>query len=200
MKISKFRGYLFNLILIWGVLALYKNLPYYISFLRSDSIEILTILAYSYTIGGLIFYIFVNEKKINKTKGELIFSLIHKTIINSQLFVTKKYKTHKLKINKKEKVALLFVIVKIFYLPIMLNFVLANYFSIKGQLPGLIFSNSLFTIHSFNILIYPFLLATLFFIDTLWFAFGYATESSILKNKIRSVEPTLFGWVVALIC
>lgn len=37
-------------------------------------------------------------------------------------------------------------------------------------------------------------------IDTLWFAFGYAFESKILKNEIRSVEPTILGWFVALIC
>jgi protein-S-isoprenylcysteine O-methyltransferase Ste14 len=40
----------------------------------------------------------------------------------------------------------------------------------------------------------------LFLIDTLWFSFGYAVEAGFLKNKIRSVEPTVLGWVVALAC
>ncbi|MFC2138473.1 methyltransferase family protein, partial [Bacteroidota bacterium] len=40
----------------------------------------------------------------------------------------------------------------------------------------------------------------IFLIDTLYFAFGYSVESKSLNNKIRSIEPTALGWVVALIC
>ena len=37
-------------------------------------------------------------------------------------------------------------------------------------------------------------------IDTLYFAFGYIFEANFLKNKVRSVEPTIIGWAVALVC
>lgn len=40
----------------------------------------------------------------------------------------------------------------------------------------------------------------LFFTDTIWALTGYAVESRWLNNKTRSVEPTLFGWMVALMC
>jgi hypothetical protein len=82
----------------------------------------------------------------------------------------------------------------------MLNFFLDNYFSLKSQLPALIQTSSLFSLNGFNFTIFPFLLALFFLIDTLWFAFGYAFESVSLKNRIRSVEPTILGWIVALIC
>ena len=38
------------------------------------------------------------------------------------------------------------------------------------------------------------------FIDVGIFAFGYAIELPFLKNTIRSVEPTWFGWFICLIC
>tara|TARA_Y100000310_G_C20164802_1_gene570879 strand:- start:64 stop:600 length:537 start_codon:yes stop_codon:yes gene_type:complete len=40
----------------------------------------------------------------------------------------------------------------------------------------------------------------MFTIDTLVFSFGYAFEFKALKNVVKSVEPTFFGWFVAIIC
>ena len=82
----------------------------------------------------------------------------------------------------------------------MLNFFFSKYHAIKYQLPNLLNSGNLLTIDGFNFLIFPFLLILIFLIDTLWFSFGYAFEAGFLKNTIRSVEPTILGWVVALIC
>jgi protein-S-isoprenylcysteine O-methyltransferase Ste14 len=40
----------------------------------------------------------------------------------------------------------------------------------------------------------------LFFVDVLLFAVGYGLEHPWLQNEIRSVEPTLLGWLAALLC
>lgn len=40
----------------------------------------------------------------------------------------------------------------------------------------------------------------LFFVDCVWAFMGYAGESRWLDNKTKSVEPTGFGWMVALMC
>ncbi|MEW5852449.1 MAG: hypothetical protein AB2A00_26920 [Myxococcota bacterium] len=40
----------------------------------------------------------------------------------------------------------------------------------------------------------------LFFVDCIWALTGYAAESRWLGNKTKSVEPTGFGWMVALMC
>jgi len=37
-------------------------------------------------------------------------------------------------------------------------------------------------------------------VDVSIFAFGYLVELPQLKNQIRSVEPTLLGWAVCLMC
>lgn len=188
-NLEKFRPYILNLILIWTAIAIYNFLPYYQNFLRQETQNILFYIALAYTAFGLLYYYYSPEEKIRPSKGLLIFSAMKKSISEKRLVF-----------DKSEKTALLFIIVKFFFLPIMLNFFLDNYFSVKSQLPTLIKTSSLFTINGFNFAVFPFLLALFFLIDTLWFAFGYAFESKILKNEIRSVEPTILGWFVALIC
>lgn len=153
-----------------------------------ETLTTLFYLALSYTIIGFSYYLLVPFKKIKKTKGELIFSLLSKII-----------KLRFKEINKKEKVAFLFIVVKIFFLPIMLNFTFNNFYSVKGQITNISIS-SIFSVIGFNNLFFPFVISIIFLIDTLWFSFGYTFEASFLKNTIRSVEPTILGWIVALIC
>jgi protein-S-isoprenylcysteine O-methyltransferase Ste14 len=57
-----------------------------------------------------------------------------------------------------------------------------------------------FSVNFFNNHFYGLALATIFLIDTGFFAFGYLFEASWLKNKIRSVDTSFFGWFVALAC
>lgn len=186
--VKRFKGYYLNLILIWLVFIFYKSFSYYQNFLRQESYTILFYLALAYTTIGFSYYLFAPSEKIKTTKGQLIFSLLSKT-----------FKLKFKKITKQEKVALLFVVVKIFFLPIMINFVFNNFYSVKGNLANISISY-ISSINGFNTLFFPFALSLIFLIDTLWFSFGYAFEAGFLKNKIRSVEPTILGWVVALIC
>jgi len=81
--------------------------------------------------------------------------------------------------------------VKLFFLPILSSWVIGN------------------VIHQWNLLqdfrwsfeqINTFLLALLILTDTSIFLFGYTFESRKLGSTIRSVEPTLFGWIVCLWC
>ncbi len=188
-KFDKFKPYFLNLALIWLAIVLYNLLPYYQEFLRHETKTILFYLAITYTALGFLYYYYTPKEKLIPSKGILIFNAIKKSLLEKRLTF-----------DKIEKTALLFILVKFFFLPIMLNFFLDNYFSVKSQLPILIQTSSLFSLNGFNFTIFPFLLALFFLIDTLWFAFGYAFESVSLKNRIRSVEPTIIGWLVALIC
>jgi protein-S-isoprenylcysteine O-methyltransferase Ste14 len=95
---------------------------------------------------------------------------------------------------------LLFLLVKIFFTPLMINFFFNNYFSVKEQIGALGGVDTLFSVHGFNAFLYPFLLSLIFLADTLYFSFGYMLEAKFLKNNIRSVEPTILGWAVALVC
>ena len=44
------------------------------------------------------------------------------------------------------------------------------------------------------------IMTLIFTLDTGVFLVSYSVEFEFLKNKVKSVEPTLFGWAVALIC
>lgn len=89
------------------------------------------------------------------------------------------------------RMALLTIIIKLFFCPLMISW------AITGAIAVWKISDTL----SWNILSVSFYLTQIFLlIDTSIFAFGYLVESNTLKSEIRSIEPTLLGWVVCLAC
>ena len=130
---------------------------------------------------------------IHKEKGKalLIFE-----------YFFKKWDNRSYTISAPEKTAFLAWGVKIFFAPLMIFWILSHIFSLawwveiflqtnKAGVSFLtLFNNSIFTI-CFN---------TILFIDVFFFTSGYLLESPYLKNTIRSVEPTIFGWAVTLAC
>ncbi|MBI2581101.1 isoprenylcysteine carboxylmethyltransferase family protein [Candidatus Woesearchaeota archaeon] len=104
------------------------------------------------------------------------------------------------KIDQHEKTVLLFVLVKVFFLPLMLNFLFNSLNNFQNGLGVWRAQEFAISMQSFNSVIYPALVALIFVIDTAYFSFGYAIESSWLRNTVRSVEPTFFGWIVTLAC
>jgi hypothetical protein len=190
MKI-KLKSYLSNIILIWISVLIYFSLPFYTKFLGQSTKTALLIFASGYTLIGLIFYS-LSEKEYAPSKGLLIFCYLNK------FFKELKNRTF-IKAENEERSAFLFGLVKFFFLPIMLNFAFANSNSLLPNLRKIEIL-SFTTIQGFNTTLFPALLNLIFLLDTLIFTFGYLFESGLLKNKLRSVEPTLFGWVVALAC
>lgn len=192
-KIKKFSHYLSNIMLIWFFILLYNTFDYYQGFLSQTTQTTLFYLALAYTLIGFFIYLFIPREKISKSKGTIILGFFYKNIKNT-------FRLRKPSISKTEKTALLFVLVKAFFLPIMLNFVFGNYQHLGNLFNDLLQLKPTLDIKTFNTMLFPLLLTAIFFIDTAVFAFGYAFESGFLKNKIRSVEPTFFGWFVALAC
>ncbi|HLC80730.1 MAG TPA: methyltransferase [Candidatus Nanoarchaeia archaeon] len=90
---------------------------------------------------------------------------------------------------KEERTAFLFLLVKLFFLPAMINFLFNNFNSVLPRIEMLP-----------QFYWYPFFLTLLFAIDTLIFSVGYAFEFSSWKNKVKSVDPTLLGWLAAILC
>ena len=90
-----------------------------------------------------------------------------------------------------EKTALLFLLVKFFYAPIMANFFVRN---ATGLCAVIAFPPESGVLAEW----YSVALMTLVTTDTLIFFTGYICEFRKLDNMVRSVEPTLFGWLVAV--
>ncbi len=93
-----------------------------------------------------------------------------------------------------EAVALRAVLVKAFYLPLMLNWLVGHAVGLAGAWEALADSRDLWRDG------YAALFSGLWALDVLCFSVGYAVEHPRLGNEIRSVEPTLLGWVAALVC
>ena len=161
-----------------GIL-LFRYAPYYQKTLASSAQSTLLCLYFGYLILAPFYYFFF-AKKSSKSKPFLALRGICRLAAR---FFNKKTSG---KISKEEKVALLFILVKLFFLPTMINFFYGNINELSSIIK--------------NFGWYPFALTLIFAVDTLVFAFGYAFEFKFLKNIVKSVEPTLFGWLVAVIC
>ncbi len=95
--------------------------------------------------------------------------------------------------------AFLAVFVKIFFFPIMLTGILGNGYIILNFIHHLFWPLASISL-AWAWRIYYLIFAGLIFLDASIFAFAYIAESKSLNNEIKSVEPTLSGWVVALLC
>ncbi|VVB98042.1 Uncharacterised protein [uncultured archaeon] len=96
------------------------------------------------------------------------------------------------------RTAFLGIAVKAFFLPIMLDFALTNFWAIYGSLNSFSPSYQLFDlIFTWG---YGLAMALLFFVDTWVFVLSYGIETPLLGNRIKSVDPTFLGWFVTLIC
>lgn len=103
-----------------------------------------------------------------------------------------------IEISHEEKITMLFFLVKFFWLPIMLTFTFGN-FGLLSQYIDNIFEQGL-SLEQWTKCLYFILFNAIFFVDTLWYVFGYIFEADFLGNKVKSVDVSLFGWAVALFC
>jgi len=90
---------------------------------------------------------------------------------------------------EEEAVALRAVAVKAFFMPLMIAWLVSGSASIGLAMlnPG-------------SVGLYEMMLGVVILIDLFFFTVAYGIEHPKLHNEIRSVEPTLLGWVSALAC
>lgn len=100
------------------------------------------------------------------------------------------------------KQAALALLLKFFFAPLMINWCLGHVGDMNNSLVNL--RNSFLDGASGRVLFDSALFWTCFqlilFVDTLLFTLGYIVETPALNNRIRSVDPTFFGWAVCLAC
>lgn len=197
------KHYLLSLGLIWLAISFYRYNSYYANFLTADTQKTLLWLALAYTAGGFIYYLVLPLEKLPKSRGYVLANMLRRTGRDFRLYL--KHFTTKPgyalpKLDREEKVALMFVLVKIFFLPLMIQFLYNNYSSLTAGLNSIESLKVLFSIAGFNNVLFPLLFSLLLFIDTAIFTFGYLVESKLLGSRVRSVEPTALGWIVALMC
>ena len=198
------KNFLSSIFFLCIAYMLYTKLPYYRNYFGGSynfpflKASIRTLEAFSWVFAlyaAFLFLIFFLEKNPKVGKG-----------VNA-LRALKKIFSHPLDsfekgIPRDEKIALLAILLKIFFTPLLISWLLSNsskFFSEGGSLIHSSFLSGgfilLFREHLFLMLFNLILL-----VDVLFFSFGYLVELDLFKNKIISVDPTLLGWVFTLIC
>lgn len=116
-----------------------------------------------------------------KTKSRIAWKAFPKLIKN-------------LSLTNVEKTALLSILVKAFFLPMMLFWLLENLSNVIQNGEQFLLNYTFFP-NGYWVFFYIIL-----FVDVFFFTLGYILEHPKLGNEIKSVEPTLFGWIVVLLC
>ena len=181
-----------NLVLIWLAIFIYLLNSYYHSFLLPGTKFFILSCALIYTAYFPLYVLFHRFAKASK--GYLIINGLLRLLPWRAL---KEGETRGF--NKEEKTALLFFVVKFYFLPLMINFAVGNFGGAVSTLSNFEPTRLLEPTY-FITATYPLLILLIFFIDTFYFAFGYLFESSGLQNSVRSVDTTVLGWVSALLC
>lgn len=105
-------------------------------------------------------------------------------------------------LSHEDRVAVLATLLKMFFAPLMAMQLMS--FCVGALANGaalLHFGVSAADLRSaFDDHIFWMVLRAILFVDVLVFTLGYLVESPRLGNQIRSVDPTLRGWAVALLC
>lgn len=154
----------------------------------------------------LLFYLFISpiyflyKNRSSKYKFDIRFFLLILIKILKKAFKDRSENTFlsiKNSINFKESLILRKILLKTFFFPMMLVFGFSKFIEINFQFPSLVELD-----FSFNYMMYytKFAFDLLLFFDCSIFAFAYLVESNLLKNKIKSIDPYLSGWVLALSC
>lgn len=201
--ILRLEGLLTSAGLVWLAVALYRFTSYYRGLLTASAQRVLLYIAIGYTIYLLAFYGVAAAAAVKRSKGVLTAAALKKLAGGLWDFIKTgphAYTRPWTNIKKAEKRALLFNLVKLFFTPLMILFLIENYTYFKQGITNINGWHGLFTIAGFNGLLFPLLLAFFILVDTAFYAFGYVFEAGFLNNKIRSVEPTVLGWAVALVC
>lgn len=135
--------------------------------------------------------------KNSRGKSLVVFSTAHRVLLEILR------NDRSIRITRSEKVAILATLVKFFYIPLMLNWTIDHLSGLQQNISGLTLGTRTFY-QDFKYFFDNYLFWTcmnlILLVDVSIFCIGYLVESKRLKNVIRSVEPTLFGWAVTLAC
>ena len=186
-------NYLANLAVIWGLIAFYLYGKFYPHWLAPASKLALVTGAVGYTLYGLGRFIFFPGDRVHESNGLLAWQAVRHWAIHRRFPDPPEGQAQ-----HPATTALLFLGVKAFFVPAMVNFLLSN-LSDVGRFWGAcdleMLDHAMLTGPVFQLI-----LAVFFLVDTLYFTFGYLVDSTAWGTQVRSVEPTLLGWGTALIC
>ncbi len=102
---------------------------------------------------------------------------------------------------REEQQAFLTILLKAFFVPYMVNALLSNSIEVFERSSALLSQGVMLPFLAiFNDHFYLIALHLLLTVDVVIFTVGYLIEIPALGNEIKSVDPTLGGWIACVIC
>lgn len=191
----------FFIILVFA--ALYINIPYFQRYFAHQVywrgselsyLEILQIFTLIYAAILLVFYAL--ERFPRPSKSIWCLQALWRVIQSPQRFWQEGW-------TKNERLGVLSILLKGFFAPLMVVWLFDHSLTLLNN--GWVLLDTWKNPESsWRSLLgtegYWFLFRLILFVDVFFFTIGYLVELPILKNEIRSVDPTILGWAVALAC
>lgn len=104
-------------------------------------------------------------------------------------------------ISNEVRQAFLSLLLKFIFVPFCINGLLVHCAVLNNQILALAWTNlNMSFVRLYGAYLHLFMLNVIFIFDFVPFVIGYMCESRYLKNEIKSVDASLFGWVVCLLC
>jgi len=196
-----FQSYMVNILLFSCAITLYRTNPYYKDFLAPNTQKMLLAFLGIYIVAAIPLELLLHrERRRLEGKGFIVLCAVLRFLRDGWRYLVRfpLDRSRPPALSHREKTSVLFLLVKFFYLPLMINFLFGNWGNMMSN--WTLFS-SIEDMHKLMLdAVFPFLYALFLFVDTAFFIFGYSVEYPAARNEVRSVEPTLFGWMVALLC
>jgi protein-S-isoprenylcysteine O-methyltransferase Ste14 len=196
--------YLTNGLLLFLACFLYHNLPYFSDRLLGNAQvkAILDYIVFGYILIGFPYFIirdqlFWKTYRNSSNKSALFFRFFYDVVLGI-LPVIKGKKQIKTSIDEKTRVALLSILVRFFFFPLMLYLVVDNYFWLVKLWPNN--PKNIFSVEAVVNGHYYFVYNLLSIVDTGIALIAYAFEAKWLRNEVKSIDPHVSGWLFALIC
>lgn len=192
-----------SMLLLYAFGLVYAWIPYCQDYFSASTVwrgasirhwDVLLAVAMGYSLILLAYYLF--EKSPRESKSVAALRAMRR-------FATRPQSALRSPLPYDERLGLLSVALKGFFAPLMVVWLFDHSVTLVEQgdslraqwLDGTISWRSLASAEG-----YWFVFRLIVFADVLFFTLGYLIELPILGNTIRSVDPTLFGWAVALAC
>lgn len=190
-----------TLLLIAGSVGLYALIPYYRDYFAARPPYLgerwswwdVLLLATTVYVSLLTFY-YLFEPSPRTSKSVLCLRAVRR-------LATRPLRVWREGLAREERLGLLSVLLKAYFAPLMVVWLfdhsaqlIAHAHDLRAAW-GTLDALALFNAHGFWLIF-----KAILFFDVFFFTLGYLIELPALKNEIRSVDPTFFGWAVALAC
>lgn len=190
------RAYVFYAVLLGALALLYAYLPYYSASLNELTHRLIGWGYVAYLALGypwLVFSLVVSRRFGIEPK----WRRISRSILDLGRYLARLFsRAERPRLDPGSADELRSLAIKAFFVPLMLSFAIGNVDALSNSIASIASGSTLLTIQG----VYPLVINFYFTLDVAIFLFGYLIESPYLGNLIRSSNPFLLAWLVALAC